>query len=94
MVAGVANINLGSLHYYFSSKEALYLAVFQRRGLPMVAERIHLLTQAQAKYGKRAVPRARTHPLLRIGVQWLGMRSALVCSEPGSGACRWTGTAV
>jgi len=66
MVAGVANINLGSLHYYFSSKEALYLAVFQRRGLPMVAERIHLLTQAQAKYGKRPVP---VRELIRCFVQ-------------------------
>lgn len=56
MVARVAGINLGSLHYYFASKEALYLAVFQRRGRPVVAERMRLLAREQARHGDAPVP--------------------------------------
>lgn len=56
MVARAANVNLGSLHYYFASKEALYLEVFQRRGRPLVAERLRRLGQAQARHGDRPVP--------------------------------------
>ena len=56
MVATVAKVNLGSLHYYFNTKEALYIEVFRRRGLPVVAERLRLLEQAQAQAGDAPVP--------------------------------------
>lgn len=56
MVAKIADINLGSLHYYFNTKEALYLEVFRRRGLPLVAERLRLLHEAQAQAGEHPVP--------------------------------------
>ncbi len=46
MVATIAKINLGSLQYYFNSKEALYLEVVRRSGVPLVAERLRRLEEA------------------------------------------------
>jgi AcrR family transcriptional regulator len=66
MVATVAKVNLGSLHYYFNSKEALYLEVFRRRGVPVVAERMRLLEEAQAKAKGKPIP---VRELLRCFVQ-------------------------
>lgn len=56
MIATIANVNLGSLHYYFNTKEALYLEVFRRRGLPLVRERMRRLEEAQARAGGAPVP--------------------------------------
>ncbi|RYY95506.1 MAG: TetR/AcrR family transcriptional regulator, partial [Comamonadaceae bacterium] len=56
MVASAARVNLGGLHYHFESKEALYLEVFRRRGVPLVAERLRLLDEAQARAGDAPVP--------------------------------------
>lgn len=56
MIATIANVNLGSLHYYFNTKEALYLEVFRRRGVPLVHERMRRLEQAQARAGGAPVP--------------------------------------
>ncbi|MBU1361267.1 MAG: TetR family transcriptional regulator [Gammaproteobacteria bacterium] len=66
MVATIAKINLGSLHYYFNSKEALYLEVFRRRGVPLVAERLRRLEAAQARAGSSPVP---VRELLRCFVE-------------------------
>lgn len=56
MVATHAKVNLGSVHYYFNSKEALYLEVFRRRGLPVVFERMRMLEEAQTKAKGKPVP--------------------------------------
>ena len=66
MVATVAKVNLGSVHYYFNSKEALYLEVFRRRGVPIVAARLRLLDEAQAKAKGKPIP---VRELLRCFVQ-------------------------
>lgn len=56
MIAKVAGVNLGSLHYYFNTKEALYLEVFRRRGVPLVAERMRRLREAHVRAGNSPVP--------------------------------------
>jgi len=56
MIARASNINLGNVHYYFKSKEALYEEVFQRRGRPLVAQRLQLLADATTASGDQPVP--------------------------------------
>ena len=79
MIARAANMNLGNLHYYFKSKEGLYEEVFQRRGRPLVAQRMHLLAQAREACGAAPVP---VRELIRCFVQPF----LFAAQEPGGGA--------
>ncbi len=46
-VSGKARVNLGSIHYYFKSKQALFREVLQRRILPLDEKRVVLLDKLQ-----------------------------------------------
>jgi AcrR family transcriptional regulator len=48
-IADESHANLGTLHYYWGSKEALFGAVWKRRMLPLVEKRRSYLQQALAK---------------------------------------------
>ncbi len=56
MLADEAKANLGAATYHFGSKEALYLETFLRRFRPTSAERLRLLSQAQAEAGTNPLP--------------------------------------
>lgn len=88
MIARDANMNLGNVHYYFKSKESLYEEVFQRRGRPLVAQRLKLLAQARAEAGEAPVP-------VRKLIQCFVQPFLFAAKEPGGGAfvqlhCRLT----
>ncbi|MBT2305103.1 TetR family transcriptional regulator [Variovorax paradoxus] len=79
MIASGANLNLGNLHYYFRSKEALYVEVFVRRGRPLVEQRMLLLEQARARHQDKVIP---VGELIRSFVQPF----LFAASEPGGEA--------
>jgi AcrR family transcriptional regulator len=56
MIAESSGVNLGLLHYYFGSKQALFAAVFLRRSATLVARRMALLDEARKKAGGGPVP--------------------------------------
>ena len=56
MIAETSGVNLGLLHYYFGSKQALFAAVFLRRSSTLVARRLKLLAEAKRQAGGRPVP--------------------------------------
>jgi len=51
MIAESSGVNLGLLHYYFGSKQALFSAVFLRRAKKLVERRMELLTEAKREAG-------------------------------------------
>jgi AcrR family transcriptional regulator len=51
-----AEANLAAVNYHFHSKEALVEAVFARRLIPLNAERIRLLDEAEAEARGRPLP--------------------------------------
>lgn len=72
-VARGALVNQALIAYYFGSKEGLYLAVFERRGRPMMVERTHLLDEALRRAGRGRVPlreliHAFVYPPLRMAI--------------------------
>jgi len=79
MICRAANITLGNLHYHFRSKEALYEEVFQRRGKPLVEERMRLLAQAKEAVRGKPVP---VRELIRCFVRPF----LLAAREPGGAA--------
>ncbi len=46
-VSGKARVNLGSIHYYFKSKQTLFRTVLQRRVRPLDEKRVVLLDKLQ-----------------------------------------------
>jgi AcrR family transcriptional regulator len=56
MIAETSGVNLGLLHYYFGSKQALFAAVFLRRSATLTARRFELLAEAKRKAGGGPVP--------------------------------------
>lgn len=71
-IATEAGVNLGALHYYWGSKEALFRAVCQRRLSPLVEERIRLLDECMVAAGNdtpdiAGVLRAGISPMLMAG---------------------------
>ncbi|MFQ5510789.1 MAG: TetR/AcrR family transcriptional regulator [Candidatus Krumholzibacteriia bacterium] len=47
-VCGKARVNLGSIHYYFKSKQELFRAVLSRRVRPLDTKRLELLEQLES----------------------------------------------
>jgi AcrR family transcriptional regulator len=58
MISKGAGVNLGNLHYYFRTKEALYIEVFKRHGTRLTDERVRLLKDATQRYQGGPVPTA------------------------------------
>jgi AcrR family transcriptional regulator len=56
MISDAHDINLGLIHYYFGSKEALLSEVFLRRSKLLVGRRNALLNEARRRYGDAPVP--------------------------------------
>ncbi len=56
MIAESSGVNLGLLHYYFGSKQALFAAVFLRRSATLVERRTALLVEAKRAAGGGPVP--------------------------------------
>ena len=56
MISEAYDINLGLIHYYFGSKEALLSEVFLRRSKLLVGRRNALLNEAKRRYGDAPVP--------------------------------------
>jgi len=89
-IADAAGVNLGALHYYWGSKEALFRAVCERRLVPLVEERVRLLDQClvDAQGGKpelAQVLRAGIAPMLRAsmaGTSQFGALMARTLSDP------------
>jgi len=48
-ITRLAGVNLAAVNYHFSSKKELWLAVMQRRLVPLNAERVRLLEAARAR---------------------------------------------
>ena len=47
-VADLAKVNQGMIHYFFKSKDALFLEAYMRGGQPLVDERMRLLDAEEA----------------------------------------------
>lgn len=56
MIAEASGVNLGLLHYYFGSKQALFSAVFLRRAAELIARRTELLAEVRKRAGNKPVP--------------------------------------
>lgn len=56
MIADASGVNLGLLHYYFGSKQALFTAVFMRRAAPLAERRKVLLKEARQRVRGAPVP--------------------------------------
>jgi AcrR family transcriptional regulator len=56
MISEAHDINLGLVHYYFGSKEALLSEVFLRRSKLLVGRRNALLNEARRRHGDAPVP--------------------------------------
>src|SRR5262245_57516560 len=56
MISEAHDINLGLVHYYFGSKEALLSEVFLRRSKLLVARRNALLDEARRRHGEEPIP--------------------------------------
>lgn len=76
-----AGVNLAAVNYHFSSKEALFGAVFARTVAPVSRQRLDLLDALEAEYGSRPLPldklvRVLVEPPLRLLEQpdGVGMR--------------------
>lgn len=54
-ITQAADVNLGAINYHFGSKQALVVAVFRRRMVPLNERRLALLTLAEARSGRRPV---------------------------------------
>lgn len=55
-IAAAAGVALGQLHYHFPIKWELYLAIFRRRALGIIEQRLELLEAARAAYPNRPIP--------------------------------------
>jgi AcrR family transcriptional regulator len=51
-----AGVTLGTVHYHFASKRQLFIAVFERRGRPLAAERLRLLQEARIWWPQGGIP--------------------------------------
>ena len=60
-ITRLAGVNLAAVNYHFASKKELWLAVMQRRLLPLNAERVRLLEAARAR-----TPAGRPIPLEQL----------------------------
>jgi AcrR family transcriptional regulator len=56
MISEAHDINLGLVHYYFGSKDALLSEVFLRRSKLLVGRRNALLGEARRRYGDEPIP--------------------------------------
>jgi AcrR family transcriptional regulator len=56
MISEAHDINLGLIHYYFGSKEALLSEVFLRRSKLLVGHRNALLDEARRRHGGEPIP--------------------------------------
>jgi AcrR family transcriptional regulator len=70
-ITAEAGVNLAAVNYHFSSKEALFGAVFARKLAPISRQRLDLLDALEAKYGSGPLPldrlvRALIEPPLRL----------------------------
>src|SRR4051812_50014156 len=52
-ITAEAGVNLAAVNYHFGSKDALLLAVFQRRAVDLNRERPNLLREAESRAGGR-----------------------------------------
>lgn len=55
-IADLAKVNQGMIHYFFKSKESLFLEAYMRCGRPLVEERLRLLNAEQVKSGGGPIP--------------------------------------
>jgi AcrR family transcriptional regulator len=55
-ITAEAGVNLAAIHYYFGSKEALVVAVFDRRVVKLNEERLALLDEVERAAGDGPLP--------------------------------------
>ena len=77
-ITAEAGVNLAAVNYHFGSKDALLLAVFQRRAVDLNRERLNLLREAESRAGGGPAPlRDIIHALVCPPIRWT--------QQPGSG---------
>jgi AcrR family transcriptional regulator len=92
-ITAEAGVNLAAVNYHFSSKEALFGAVFARKLAPISRQRLDQLDALEAEHGSRPLPlnqlvRALIEPPLRLleqpdgGGMRIGVLLARMYSSP------------
>ncbi len=74
-VADRAQVNQGMIHYFFKSKENLFLEAYMGSGKPMVEQRLQLLDEAEAAARGKAVPLERLIEIFLVPAVKLAMKS-------------------
>lgn len=81
-ITGEAKVNIGSVNYYFGSKEHLIREIFEALLLPLQTERLAMLDRIEAQAGEgppdlEAVLRALIEPTIRCSVSKDGLSTYL-----------------
>ena len=73
-IAATAKVNQGMIHYFFKSKENLFLETYLCSGLPLVEERLHLLDTEESVMQGKAIALERLIELFLMPAIKLAMR--------------------
>lgn len=89
-IAEESNANLGALHYYWGSKEALFAAVWKRRMQPLVEQRRKFLDEVHAR---RADEPINVDDLIAVWIE-AGLGLGTLEGEPNEAFQRLYGRAI
>jgi len=73
-VAAMAKVNQGMIHYFFKSKEKLFLEAYMNSGRPMVEERLNLLVAEEDAMKGKPVPLERLIEIFLLPAVKLAMK--------------------